>query len=173
MSLAIARMHALALAHHHGWAQKFNKYLPPVTMEEALAAHKEAQDADEDHRIVVPSLTHTTGSGRTSWRIAEDGAVTATICEITPGGDEWGDYTLTERARLTVAPDGAHTLTQLEGCDIDDLDRACRVWRAVRNVILRPAIDENTATQDDEPNENVVRIRRTAPAEEVMIVVNR
>ena len=170
MSLAIARMHALALAHHHGWAQKFNKYLPPVTMEEALAAHKEAQDADEDHRIVVPSLTHTTGSGRTSWQIAEDGAVTATIYDITPSGDEWGDYTLTERARLTVAPDGAHVLTQLEGCDIDDLDRACRVWRALCNVILRPEPTE----RDIMPVEDVVvRIHRPEPVEEVMIVVNR
>lgn len=174
MSLAIARMHALALAHHHGWAQKFNKYLPPVTMEEALAAHKEAQDADEDHRIVVPDLSHYTGSGRTAWQIADDGAVTAMIYDITPGGDEWGDYTLTERARLTVAPDGAHTLSQLEGCDIDDLDRVCRVWRAVRNVILRPAIDETTATPGDEPNENVVHVRRPEPVDgEVMIVVNR
>ena len=168
MSLAIARMHALALAHHHGWAQKFDKYLPPVTMEEALAAHKEAQDADEDHTIVVPSLNHTTGSGRTSWQIAEDGTVTATICEITPGGDEWGDYTLTERARLTVAPDGAHTLTQLEGCDIDDLDRACRVWRVVRNVIQRPE-----PTEGDFVPEIVHRIRLSDPAEDVMIVVNR
>lgn len=178
MSLAIARMHALALAHHHGWAQKFNKYLPPVTMEEALAAHAAAQEESEESghpgKIVVPSLTHATGSGRTSWQIAEDGAVTATICEITLGGDEWSDYTLAERARLTVAPDGAHVLTQLEGCDIDDLDRACRVWRAVRNVILRPAIDETTATPGDEPNENVVHVRRPEPVNgEVMIVVNR
>jgi hypothetical protein len=164
-------MHALALAHHHGWAQKFDKYLPPVTMEEALAAHEEAQDADEDHTIVVPSLTHTTCSGRTAWQIAEDGVVTATICELTPGGDEWGDYTLTERARLTVAPDGGHTLTQLEGCDIDDLDRACRVWRAVRNVILRPEPTE----LDFMPVEDVVvRIHRSEPVDgEVMIVVNR
>jgi hypothetical protein len=167
-------MHALALAHHHGWAQKFDKYLPPVTMEEALAAHKEAQDADEDHKIVTPSLTHTTGSGRTSWQIAEDGAVTATICEITPSEDgDWGEYTLTERAVLTVASDGAHTLTQLEGCDIDDLGRACRVWRAVQNVILRPAIDENTAIQDDEPNENVVQRINRPQDDDVMIVVNR
>lgn len=174
MSLAVARMHALALAHHHGWAQKFNKYLPPVTMAEALAAHATAQEESEESGhpglIVVPSLTHTTGSGRTSWQIAEDGAVTATICEITPGGDEWGDYTLTERARLTVAPDGAHVLTQLEGCDIDDLDRACRVWRAVRNVILRPEPTE----RDFMPVEDVVvRIPRPEPVVEAMIVVTR
>ncbi len=176
MSLAIARMHALAFAFHHGWAQKFNKYLPPVTMEEALAAHKAAQDADEDHKIVVPALAHTTGSGRTSWQIADDGAVTATISELNPSEDgEWGEYTLTERARLTVAPDGAHTLTQLEGCDIDDLDRACRVWRAVRNVIATPAPTE----QDIVPEAEVVhRINRpwladaSAP-ESVTLVVNR
>lgn len=175
MSLAIARMHALALAHHHGWAQKFDKYLPPVTMEEALAAHATAQEESEEGghpgKIVAPSLIHATGSGRTSWQIAEDGVVTATICELTPGGDEWGDYTLTERARLTVAPDGGHTLTQLEGCDIDDLDRACRVWRAVRNVILRPEPTE----LDFMPVEDVVvRIHRSEPVDgEVMIVVNR
>ena len=168
MSLAIARMHALALSFNHGWAQKFHKYLPPVTMEEALAAHKEAQDADPDHTIVVPDLSHYTGSGRTAWQIADDGAVTAMIYEITPGGDERGDYTLTERARLTVAPDGTHVLTQLEGCDIDDLDRVCRVWRAVCNVIQRPE-----PTEGDFVPEIVRRIRLSDPAEDVMIVVNR
>lgn len=171
MSLAIARMHALALAHHHGWAQKFNKYLPPVTMEEALAAHataqEESQESGHPSKIVVPSLAHRTGSGRTTWQIADDGTVTARIFEIQPGGEEWGDYDLVERAALTVAPDGTHTLTQLDGCDIDDLDRACRVWRAVRDVILRPEPTE----LDFSPE--IVHCTPRTPAEEVMIVINR
>ena len=140
---------------------------PPSMMAQVLAAYDAAQAADEQHRIVIPSLTHATGSGRTTWQIADDGTVTARIFEIQPGGEEWGDYDLVERAALTVAPDGTHTLTQLDGCDIDDLDRACRVWRAVRDVILRPEPTE----LDFSPE--IVHCTPRTPAEEVMIVINR
>ena len=168
MSLAIARMHALALAHHHGWAQKFNKYLPPVTMEEALAAHKEAQDADEDHRIVVPSLTHTTGSGRTSWQIAEDGAVTATIYDITPSGDEWGDYTLTERARLTVAPDGMEVTTVeykinfLAAFQGGELQATGRVLKSGKRIIVTMA-DVAHVAPDGQPTACAVMQQTLVP----------
>ena len=165
--LAIARMTSLARSHQHGWAQGFDRYNPPSMMAQVLAAYDAAQAADEQHRIVIPSLTHATGSGRTTWQIADDGTVTARIFEIQPGGEEWGDYDLVERAALTVAPDGTHTLTQLDGCDIDDLDRACRVWRAVRDVILRPEPTE----LDFSPE--IVHCTPRTPAEEVMIVIER
>lgn len=166
--LAIARMTALARSHQHGWAQGFDRYNPPSTMAQALAAYDAAQAADEQHRIVIPSLTHATGSGRTTWQISDDGTVTARIFEIQPGGEDWGDYDLVERVTLTVAPDGTHTLTQLEGADIDDLDRACRVWRAVRYVVLRPE-----PTESDFVPEIVHRISRPEPTEEVMLVTER
>lgn len=165
--LAIARMTALARAYNHGWAQGFDRYYPPSTMVQVLAAYDAAQAADDQHRIVIPSLVHESGSGRTKWRIADDGAVTATIYAPEFYGEGRSDYDLVERVTITVAPDGAHVLIQLQGCDIEDLDRACRVWRAVRNVVLRPE-----PTQDDFTPEIVHRISRPDPAEEVMIVVN-
>lgn len=166
--LAIARMTALAHTYHHGWAQGFDRYNPPSTMAQVLAAYDAAQAADDHHRIVIPSLVHESGSGRTKWRIANDGAVTATIYATEFYGEGRSDYDLVERVTLTVAPDGAHVLIQLQGCDIEDLDRACRVWRAVRNVVLRPE-----PTQDDFTPEIVHRISRPDPAEEVMIVTER
>jgi hypothetical protein len=149
--LAIARLHALALEYQHGWAAKFDYHSPPKTLEEALAGHDAAQDEDDEYTIVVPSLAHTTCSGRTSWTIADDGAVTARIYDIEPsqGGDR-GEHALIERVTLTVAPDGSHILTQLEGCDIDDLDRACRVWRAVRYVCERAAEPDDSGEESPE-----------------------
>jgi hypothetical protein len=151
-ALAIARMHALALSYRHGWT---SRHLPPTSMDDVMAAHAVAQAEDEAHTIVVPSFSHTTCSGRTSWQIADDGAVTATIYEVTPSEEEWGEHTFTERARLAVAPDGAHTLTQLEGCDLFDLERVLKVWRAVRYVAT-PAPTEH----EHNPEEVVYRIRR-------------
>lgn len=131
-------------------------------MGEALAAHATAQEESEQSghpgKIVVPSLTHTTCSSRTSWTIADDGSLTARIYDVEPSQDgDWGEDTRIERVILTVAPDGAHTLTQLGGVTIENLDRACRVWRAVRNICERAPEPEDDGAESPE----VVRIQRT------------
>lgn len=64
---------ALASAHGHGWANYAVLHEDGSLDHDAIEA---AQSAGEAGPIsgLCPSLTHTTGSGRLSWQIADDGA---------------------------------------------------------------------------------------------------
>jgi len=151
--LALARMFYLARTFGHGWAQKFDQYAPPTTMEQALAAHKAAQDADEDHTIVAPSLTHTTGSGRTSWRIAADGTVIAKIKDVEFRGFDEGSVVSAPRVVIVVKPNGDDEITSYPGAKTVHYEKAVKVWRSIFSVVTE------IETVDCEP-EVVVRIHR-------------
>lgn len=151
--LALARMFYLARAFNHGWAQKFDQYTPPTTMEQVLAAYREAQDADEDHQIVAPSLTHATGSGRTSWRIAADGTVIAKIKDVEFRGFDEGTVVSAPRVVIVIKPNGDDEITSHPGAKTVHFEKAVRVWRAAFGVVTE------IETVDCEP-EVVVRIHR-------------
>ncbi len=151
--LAVARMFYLARAYHHGWAAKFDQYNPPTTMEQALAAHKEAQEADEDHKIVIPSLTHTTGSGRTSWRIDDDGTVIAKIRDVEFRGFDEGAVVSAPRVVIFIRPDGSDQITHYPDNQAVHYEKAVKVWRAVFGVVAE------VKTVDCDP-EVAVRIYR-------------
>lgn len=75
---AYQRARALATAHGHEWTQVQPAMTFPIELSACVAAHEELLQAQDDgtrQRGIAFSLSHTTGSGRLSWEIWNDGTV--------------------------------------------------------------------------------------------------
>lgn len=76
---AYQRARALATAHGHEWTQVQPAMTFPIELSACVAAHEEllrAQDTEGSRQAGIAfSLSHTTGSGRLSWEIWNDGTV--------------------------------------------------------------------------------------------------
>lgn len=141
-SLAVRRMHSLALAFQHGWTDRYpHPWTIPETLEEARAAHKEIQSA-VDMPLTAPSFVHKTGSDKTQWVIGMDGTVYVMIKEMGSSKDDQVSVEMKDdpnlRVMLVIYPDGSEELTQAPTANMSHLTRAARVWEAVHHIREEP-----------------------------------